>query len=158
VPESSDDGEAAAQSAPMDDAGGGDAGAIVTPVIVDDGVVLADGDTAAAHLGGRPESGALISREGEEARELAAAFAVAVRSAPPFTDGTRPDACLAEVADGTGAPVVPVRVEAVVYEGAPALAYVLVTAADGGEALDRVEAWIVEPATCATRLYLVLPG
>jgi hypothetical protein len=53
---------------------------------------------------------------------------------------------------------VPVRVEAVVYEGAPALAYVLVTAADGGEALDRVEAWIVEPATCATRLYLVLPG
>lgn len=81
-------------------------------------------------------------------------YRAAITAAPPFSTGTRPDACLDVVtADATG-PLVPVRVQATTAGGAPALAHVLVGASAGSPVLDRVEVWITDPATCATRAFL----
>jgi hypothetical protein len=135
----------------------GSAGAprALQPMIVDDGVVLADADAVRAHLAGKPEVAGLLGTPGAEADDLAAAFTVAVQGAEPFADGTRPDVCLATVSRDAAGPAVPARVEALTYQGAEVLGYLLVVASRPGGDLDRVEAWIVTPS-CATQLFLSL--
>jgi hypothetical protein len=167
-----DDDRLSLESAPQADtgeaaAGGADgvetldapaaAEASVRPILADDGVVLGDEVAVRDHLSGRQEAQGLLGLAGADAQEVAAAFAVAVRGGAPFADGTRPDACLDTVLADAPGPVVPARVEAVTYAGLPALAYVLVTAPSPDGALERVEAWVLEPTGCATRLVVSLP-
>lgn len=139
-------------------AGGADESAVVAPQVVEEGVTLAGQDEAQDHLTARSEGLGLIGLSGAEAREVADAFTVAVRAADPFSDGTSPAVCLDEVTAAAAGPVVPAVVEALTYDATPSLAYLLVSAPDGSETLERVLAWIVEPSTCSTSLYLVLPA
>lgn len=125
------------------------------PVIVSDGVDLADEEAVRAHLSGRPEAEGLLGMDGQEATDTAASFRVAVQRAEPFPSGVRPDACLDTVAGGTEGTIAPVRVEEVVFDGAPSLLYLLVVAGDDGTFAD-VEGWVVAPDSCATGLFVNL--
>lgn len=135
----------------------GDAGSDgrALPVLADTEVRL-EGRTAAHDRYSRlPEVAALWGEPVPVATERAAAYQAAVADAPAFRSGTRPGACLDQVgADGD--PLVPVRVESVVYKGRPALVYVLVTAAQRSPTLDRAQAWVVTPPACTHRLTLDL--
>jgi anti-sigma-K factor RskA len=119
-------------------------------------VVLDDADAVDQHLRGLPGAEGLLGRAGQEAADLAAAFRVAIQRAEVLPDGTPPAACLDTVTTGAAGPAVPVHVEPLTYDGTAALAYVVVSASAGGEVLDRVEAWVIAPQTCATRLFLNL--
>lgn len=135
-----DDGVAATRSAPDE------------PLILDSQAALGSAEEATAHLSGSPAEG-LLGRPLDEAEDLAAGFAVAIRRAETFRTGTEPSTCLDVVSAGTDQPVVVAQVESVVYEGAEGLAYVTATARSDAQAVDRIEAWIVEPGGCATRLF-----
>jgi negative regulator of sigma E activity len=74
----------------------------------------------------------------------------AIVVAPPFRSGVSPGACLDAVAPADGSSVV-ARVESVVYEGQPALAYVV---RRGGS--DQTDALVVDPATCTAKLSVTL--
>ncbi len=101
-----------------------------------------------------PEIEAVRGLDLEAAAARAEEYRAALAAAPPFSTGTRPEACLDVVtADATG-PLVAVRVQATTAGGAPALAHVLVGASAGSPVLDRVEVWITDPSTCATRSFL----
>lgn len=63
------------------------------------------------------------------------------------------DRCLAGILADARAPLVPVRVETLRYEGAAAVSYVLVTATPGSQRLDRTEVWVVAPDDCATIVF-----
>jgi hypothetical protein len=126
------------------------------PVILDQQEVLVD----EAAVVDRYAHGDEVSPRGylgeplEFARDLAAAFHVALQRAGPFaSSGDRPAACLDVPTVATDVPVVPVRVETVVYGDTPGIAYVVLTASQGADVLDRAEVWIVDPATCAIRLF-----
>jgi hypothetical protein len=45
-------------------------------------------------------------------------------------------------------------VQATTLEGVQVVAYVLVGASPGSDVLDRVEVWVTDPSTCATRSFL----
>ena len=62
------------------------------------------------------------------------------------------DRCLATIMRGQ-APLVPVRVESLRYEGRPVIAYLFVTVSRGSGELDRTELWVVRPRTCATVVF-----
>ena len=154
-----------AMMSPTEESDVADAGAaeplpaqVVEPRIVDEGISLAGEAEAREHLAQRASTLGLAGLTGPEAQEVADAFMVAVRGAPEFQDGTAPATCLDEVTAEARGPVVPAHVEAVTYSAVPSLAYLLVSAPEGSDVLDRVEAWIVEPATCSTSLYLVVPA
>ena len=66
--------------------------------------------------------------------------------------GAAGDACLATITADARAPLVPVRVETLRYDGAEAIAYVLVTASPGAQRLDRTEVWVVAP-DCSTLVF-----
>ncbi len=74
----------------------------------------------------------------------------AIAAAPPFRSGVAPGACLDAVAPAGGSSAV-ARVESVVYEGQPALAYVV---RRGGS--DQTDALVVDPATCTAKLSVTL--
>lgn len=63
------------------------------------------------------------------------------------------DPCLSTITAGAQAPLVPVRVETLRYDGTEAIAYVLVTAQPGSDVLDRTEVWVVAPEDCATLVF-----
>jgi hypothetical protein len=119
-------------------------------------VNLPDDAAVGEHLRGRPEAEGVLGISGTEARDLAAAFEVAVRRAAPFPDGTSPSACLDTAIDGTAGPAVPVRVEPAIYDDTASLAYLVVTSSGDGGTLDRIEAWVIESRLCTTRLFLNL--
>lgn len=62
------------------------------------------------------------------------------------------DTCLATITAGAPAPLVPVRVESLRYDGTDAIAYVLVTASPKAQSLDRTEVWVVAP-DCSTLVF-----
>jgi hypothetical protein len=124
------------------------------PVVVDQGVALADEAAVRDHLGDLPEVQALLGLPVDEAAALAERYRVVLQRAPAFQNGVAPAACLDAVTAGDEAPLVPARVEALRYAGEPALAYVLVRSADGA-LLDRAEVWIVG-LDCSTRLFASL--
>jgi len=100
-----------------------------------------------------PEATALLGTPREQANPLAAATSDALRSAPPFDDGVRPDACIDAVLSGTalgagGTPVI-ARVEQVTLDGSAALVHVLVTGDAATPALDDVRVVVTAAATCA---------
>jgi hypothetical protein len=144
VPAAEDRAEPAPEQAPLS-----------APLIVESGAAVDDAAGARDHLGDSPAQ-ELVGLPVDEAEDLAAAFSVAVRQAEPLGTAGDPGACLEAITAGAEQPVVPAHVEAVTYEGRDALAYVTVTAREDSTALDRVEGWIVEPAGCATRLYVEL--
>lgn len=120
------------------------------PTILDDEAALPDVDAVRDRYQGLPEVAGLLGEPVPAAAGRAAAYRAAVAEAPAFRSGARPGDCLAQV--GEGEPVIPVRVESVVHEGQPALAYVLVSVRQGSPTLDRAEAWIVDPTSCTRRL------
>ena len=122
------------------------------PVILDEEVVLTGETDGRARYQGLPEVAGLLGEPVPSAAGRAAAYRAAVAEAPAFGSGVRPGVCLAQA--GRGDPVIPVRVESVVHEGRPALAYVLVSAMEGSPTLDRAEAWIMDPSGCTPRLLL----
>lgn len=122
------------------------------PVILDDEVVLTGDPALRARYRGLPEVAGLLGEPVPAAADRAAAYRAAVAEAPAFRSGVRPGDCLAQA--GRGDPVIPVRVESVVHEGRPALAYVLVSAMEGSPTLDRAEAWIMDPSGCTPRVLL----
>ena len=62
------------------------------------------------------------------------------------------DPCLAAISADARRPLVPVRVETLRFQGAEAIAYVLVTAEPGSRRLDRTEVWVVAP-DCSTLVF-----
>jgi|GEM_PF-4498600 len=147
--------ESASGGAPASAATGQPAAAL--PALVDAGRVVADAAELEATFSGLPEATDLLGLSLPLAQERAAANIVAIRQAGPLPNsGLVPSACLDTVTPGAG-PVVPVRVESLRYEGEQALAYVGVSARTGSAALDQVQTWVIDPATCATRELLTLP-
>ena len=146
-------------------AGGGGTGGTVTgntPETADDaGADDAGAEAARTRLAQAPEALDLLEAPVDEARDLAArAEETLAEEAPLSVDGRSvpPDTCLAEAVgealDGrrAGGVAVPARVEALTVGGEGAIAHVLVTAAPGAAALDRVEALVVDPDSCRVRL------
>lgn len=120
------------------------------PVLLDEEVALSGTGDVQARYEGLPEVTGLLGEPVPGAADRAAASRSAVAEAPAFRSGTHPGDCLDQTVRAD--PVIPVRVESVVYEGRPAVAYVLVSAGEGASTLDRAEALIVDPAGCAPRL------
>jgi len=148
---------AAARAAPEEEGGSESAAAEG-----DESVEDPEGGAGASVAPVPPESGLLdvgeiqplLGLELEEAGALAQQYRSVIAAAPAFATGARPDACLDTVTAQATGPLVPVRVQATTVEGAPALAYVLVGARPGSSVLDRVEVWVTDPQTCATRQFL----
>lgn len=122
------------------------------PVILDEEAALPGAAAVRARYRDLAEVTGLLGEPVSAAGDRAAAYRAAVAEASAFRSGARPGDCLAQT--GHGNPVIPVRVESVVHEGRPALAYVLVSADDDSPTLDRAEAWIVDVSGCAPRLVL----
>jgi anti-sigma factor RsiW len=72
----------------------------------------------------------------------------AIAAAPPFRSGFAPGACLDTVASGSSV----ARVESVVYDGQPALAYVVRRGGSGQGGSDPTDALVIDPATCTVKL------
>lgn len=116
------------------------------PAVVDDGAEIGEQEVVTRYRD-LPETARLLGTPAGEALALAADQRAAIDAADPFDSGIRPGACLPAL-DGEPA-AVPARVELVELDGEPALVYVLVSATRGAAALDLVQAWVFEPATCA---------
>ena len=114
----------------------GSAGSAGSPAVADAEAVLPSEAAARTYLS------ALLNASGERTGDAREAVATAGR----FRSGVAPGACLEEVAPA-GGPWAVVRVESVVYDHRPALAYVL-----RQDAPQRAEALVVDPATCAVRV------
>ncbi len=116
------------------------------------GAPLALGDdpatAAAARFEGDPSAQALLGTPVAEAGSLAATNRAAIAAAGPV-GGTDPAACLDAALAGAGT-AVPVRVEALTVDGAPALAHVVAVADPADLALTRVEIRVLRADTCAT--------
>jgi hypothetical protein len=125
----------------------------LAPVVLDDQVPL-DGEAAVQQRYAEvPEVLGLLGTPAAQAEELATRFQVAVQRAESFSDGTSPARCLDVVTTAAEGPLVPALVETVAFDGEPAIAYTVVGARAGSAVLDRVEVWIVQADTCATRLF-----
>jgi hypothetical protein len=124
------------------------------PLILDSEVVLADEATARERYTGLDEAQSLLGMPRAEAEDRAASARFAVQRSASFASGVRPDQCLDVVSAAADGPVVVARVESAFYEGVDALVYLAVTASAGS--LDRVEVWVIDPDTCATRLFLTV--
>lgn len=123
------------------------------PVILDTAVRLDDERSVRQRFRELPEAVRLLGEPRAAATDRATAYRAEVADAPAFRSGASPDECLEEAGSAeAGVPLVPARVESVVYDGRAAVAYVLVTADEGSPTLNRVQAWLMAPADCATRL------
>lgn len=110
------------------------------PTLLDSGVDLPDTEAVRARYADRTDLATFSDNTGgdEDGSPRATQYAEAVRAAPPFTSGPSPAACLDQLLGGERLVVL---VETVVYDGRPALAYLLL---DAG--LARVA--VTDPATC----------
>jgi hypothetical protein len=102
------------------------------------------------------EAERLLAAPLPQARAAADDAAAFLRRSPPLRDGVAPAECLPALQRGSATPVVPVRVETVVYRDEPALAYVLVAASNVARELDGVEVEILRAEDCSTALRLRL--
>lgn len=93
-------------------------------------------DEDAADDGAGPDAAAAPSEAQSKSRNLA-----------------RRDPCLAAITEDAAAPLVPVRVETLRYDGRRAISYVLVTSTPDSGELDRTEVWVVRPRDCATIVF-----
>jgi hypothetical protein len=134
------------------DAAAGAPARLMAPTLTDDQATVDDEEALLERYRGDPDVSGLLGLEIDEAADVAASFTAAVREAPPFASGGAPGDCLATVTADAQAPLIPARVETLTYEGAPAVAYVLVTATPGASELDRVETWVVTP-DCTTLVF-----
>jgi negative regulator of sigma E activity len=135
---------------------GDEAAGVAEPSVLDEQVPLAGEQEAQERYRGTPEVAGVLGTPAEDADALAARFQVALQRAETFGDGTPPARCLDVVTTAADGPLVPVRVETVQLEEEAAIAYILVGARPGSEVLDRAEVWIVESATCATRIFATI--
>ena len=126
------------------------------PVVLDREVVLADEAAIRARYRALVEAERLLAAPLPQARAAADSAAAFLRRSSPLSDALAPAECLAALRRDSATPVVPARVETVVYRGEPALAYVLVTASDGARELDRTQVEIVRAGDCSTALSLRL--
>ncbi|HUH07256.1 MAG TPA: hypothetical protein VML96_05540 [Egibacteraceae bacterium] len=149
-----DAGETEAQAAPAEEAEVSRASQ--PPVIVDEGAALADEAALTEHFSGLPEALELLGTDLAAAEDLAAAYRVALQREHTFASGAQPADCVEPLTADAGAPLVLARAESLTYDGAPALAYLLVGAASESQSLDRVELWVVDPDSCRTRVFLDL--
>ncbi|MGH8901788.1 MAG: anti-sigma factor family protein [Egibacteraceae bacterium] len=118
--------------------------------IVDAETPLADEAAVRAHLAGRDEAKALLGTPVDQVPELADAARKTIAAAPLLRSGVAPDACL----DAIEQAGLVAHVESVTYQGQPALAYVVASASDGSSKLDQVHVILVDPRTCAERLFI----
>ncbi|MDQ3344311.1 MAG: hypothetical protein M3524_12200 [Actinomycetota bacterium] len=126
------------------------------PVVVDREVVLADEAAVRARYRALVEAQRLLAVPLPQARGAADSAEAFLRQSPRLNGGVAPDECLSALPRDNAGPVVPARVETVVYRGEPALAYVLVGASDGASALDRIRVRILRREDCSTALSLRL--
>lgn len=112
--------------------------------------ILPDEQAVRERFAGVPEALALLGLATDLAAEPAAAAADRITGAPPFVNGVSPGTCLAAVQQRTEPGAIPVRVEAVDANGAPALVYVLVAAAAGAATLDQVVIDVTDAGTCTS--------
>ncbi|MDQ3710533.1 MAG: hypothetical protein M3387_14755 [Actinomycetota bacterium] len=126
------------------------------PVVLDREVVLADEAAVRARYRALVEAERLLAAPLPQARAAADSAATFLRRSSSLSDALAPAECLAARRRDSATPVVPARVETVVYRGEPALAYVLVTASDGARELDRIQVEIVRAGDCSTVLSLRL--
>jgi len=126
------------------------------PVVLDREVVLADEAAVRDRYRALVEAERLLAAPLPQARAAADDAAAFLRRSPPLRDGVAPAECLPALQRGSATPVVPVRVETVVYRDEPALAYVLVAASDGARELDGVVVEILRAEDCSTALRLRL--
>jgi hypothetical protein len=126
------------------------------PVVLDREVVLADEAAVRDRYRALVEAERLLAAPLPQARAAADSAAAFLRRSSPLSDALAPAECLAALRRDSATPVVPARVETVVYRGEPALAYVLVTASDGARELDRIQVEIVRAGDCSTALSLRL--
>lgn len=132
--------------------------AAVLPLLVDAGLAVADQAALQAAYAELPEAAAVLGTSRAEAEALVEPLLVTIRDAGTFPrSGLSPAMCLDAVTSGREGPLVPVRAEALEFDGEPALAYVVVLAGTGAPALDRVEAWVLSPAGCTTLAQVPLP-
>ncbi|HVM00718.1 MAG TPA: hypothetical protein VM324_15625 [Egibacteraceae bacterium] len=122
------------------------------PLVVDAEIALAGPNEVRARYTAAPEATSLLGEPLPAAVERAAVYRGQVAAAEAFRSGVHPGDCLDDV--GEGSPLLPARVESATFAGQPALVYLLVRANPDAAALDRVEAWVVEPEGCVTRLAL----
>ncbi len=126
------------------------------PLVLDREVVLADEAAVRDRYRALVEAERLLAAPLPQARAAADDAAAFLRRSPPLRDGVAPAECLPALQRGSATPVVPVRVETVVYRDEPALAYVLVAASNGARELDGVEVEILRAEDCSTALRLRL--
>lgn len=126
------------------------------PVVLDREVVLADEAAVRARYRALVEAQRLLAVPLPQARGAADSAEAFLRQSPRLNGGVAPDECLSALPRDNAGPVVPARVETVVYRGEPALAYVLVGASDGASALDRIRVRILRREDCSTALSLRL--
>lgn len=118
--------------------------------IVDAETPLADEAAVRAHLAGLGEAKALLGTPIDRVPELADAARQTISAAPLLGSGAAPGACL----DAVEQAGLVAHVESVTYQGQPALAYVVASASDGASRLDQVHVILVDPRTCAERLFV----
>jgi hypothetical protein len=135
--------------------GDGPAG-LSEPSLLDERVALAGEREAQERYAGTPEVTGVLGTPVADADAMAARFQVALQRAEAFGDGTPPARCLDVVTTAAEGPLVPVRVETVRLGEDDAIAYVLVGARPGSQVLDRAEVWIVEAASCSTRIFATI--
>jgi hypothetical protein len=126
------------------------------PVVLDREVSLPDEAAVLARYRNLTRAELLLATPLPQARQAADRSAAFLRRAPRLAGRVSPGDCLSALPHDAARPVVPARVETVVYRGEPALAYVLVSASDGASALDRVEVRILRRRDCSTALSLRL--
>lgn len=117
------------------------------PVIVAGLVTVTSEAELVARYQGLPEATSLLGEPTGPAANRAAEYRAVIAEAPAFEGGVRPDACLSALDADPAA--VPVRTELVSIEEDFALVYVVVSATRGSEVLDIVQAWALDPGTCA---------
>lgn len=150
--------ESADESAPAQDSVEAGAGSARPPgpIIVDsEPVEVASQGALRRRYRNLPEVEALLGVSVDEAAELADEHTQRLQEYDADGD-LSPQACLDVVSTEASAPIVVVRVERVIYDGQPAVAYVVVTASPDATVLDRVEVWVVAPPGCATLIFLQL--
>lgn len=138
--------------------GGGDDRGIVQlpalsaprPAIIDAETPLANEAAVQAHLVDSPEAKGLLGTPVDRVPELADDARRAIVAAPPFRSGVAPATCL----DGAEQAGLVAHVESVVYDTQPMLAYVVASASGGANRLDQVQVILVDPRTCAERLFV----
>ncbi|WP_370325879.1 hypothetical protein [Euzebya sp.] len=132
----------------------GSAGAGADALIAIDGPAVLDlGPVDPADLGPvlteDPATQALLGLDATAAADRARAHADELLRAT-YPDQTPAGTCVREVLDAAGPDLVPAVAATAELPDGPVIAFALVRSA-GGEALDAVDVWVVDPSTCAVQ-------